>query len=49
MRGKSPRAHRNAWASAKARLLDCWDNPPAVVLWLLLIVITIAGLKGLGL
>lgn len=48
MRRRSARAHRGPWVAAKVRLLDCWDNPPAVVLWLLLIVAAVGALKGLG-
>lgn len=49
MRERTPRTRRKPWTAAKARLFDYWDNPPAVVLWLILIAVTVAALKGLGL
>ncbi len=40
---------RGAWATAKVRLLDYWDHPPAVLFWLAFTAATIAVLKGVGL
>lgn len=48
MRHRPARTRRGAWTGAKARLLDYWDNPPAVLLWLLLAAVAVAALKGLG-
>lgn len=43
------RPRRNAWATAKVRIVDYWDNPPSIVFWVLLTGGTIAVLKGIGL
>ncbi len=49
MKDRAKRHGRVVLSMAKRRLLSIWDNPPAMLLWLLLTGATVGALKAMGL
>lgn len=49
MKERSKQHGRNVMSMAKRRLLSLWDDPPAMLLWLLLTGATVGVLKAMGL
>lgn len=49
MRQDADRREHGMMAAAKRRFLDIWDDPPAILFWLLLTGFTVGALKVAGL